>query len=166
MYPGKQWLCLLTETGALISEASYIEADLRCLHGTELLYMNMIKGALRFSFFIWSDIPRNMDIRKQSGYRVDRIVCYSILRVSVIIIHAYPGSIAWMAGSIHQSYIPEKKLHLPLLRTTQFLRSVFEFWTKWRPFCRLYFSVYFLEWKYSYFDENFTEVCPWGSSWQ
>ena len=32
-------------------------------------------------------------------------------------------------------------------------------WTKWLPLCRRYFQMPFLEWKYLYFDEIFTEVC-------
>ena len=32
--------------------------------------------------------------------------------------------------------------------------------TKWPPFRRWYFQTHFHEWKFLYFDWNFTEVCP------
>ena len=39
-------------------------------------------------------------------------------------------------------------------------------WTKWPPFRRRYFHMHFLEWKYLYFDYNFTEVCSQESNRQ
>ena len=34
----------------------------------------------------------------------------------------------------------------------------------WTPFRRRHFQMHFLEWKYINFDQNFTEVCSWGSN--
>ena len=38
--------------------------------------------------------------------------------------------------------------------------------TKWPPFPRWHFQVYFLEWKFMNFKWNFTEICSLGSNWQ
>ena len=38
--------------------------------------------------------------------------------------------------------------------------------TKWLPFCRRYFQTHFLEWKISYFDWIFTEICSYRSDLQ
>ena len=39
-------------------------------------------------------------------------------------------------------------------------------WTKWMPFRRQQFEMHFYEWKFLYFDSNFTEVFSFGSNWQ
>ena len=39
-------------------------------------------------------------------------------------------------------------------------------WTKWPPFRRLHFQMFFREWKVLYFDWNFTNICSEGSNWQ
>ena len=38
--------------------------------------------------------------------------------------------------------------------------------TKWLPFRRRYFQMHYREWKFLYFDYNFTEVSFKGSNWQ
>ena len=49
---------------------------------------------------------------------------------------------------------------LPIILLTHLPR------TKWPPFRRRYFQMYFREWKVSYFNKNFTEVCSIGYNWQ
>ena len=34
------------------------------------------------------------------------------------------------------------------------------------PFCRQYFQMHFHEWKFLYFDYNFTEICCYRPNWQ
>ena len=36
-------------------------------------------------------------------------------------------------------------------------------WTKWPPFRRRLFQMYFLEWKFLYFNSNFTKFVPKGA---
>ena len=38
--------------------------------------------------------------------------------------------------------------------------------TKWPPFSKQHFQMYFLEWKCLNFDWNFTDVCSQDSDWQ
>ena len=45
-------------------------------------------------------------------------------------------------------------------------RLSIEDWTKWPTFNRRHFKMHFLEWKYWYFDYNFTEICSLWSNQQ
>ena len=42
------------------------------------------------------------------------------------------------------------------------INSTISPWTKWPPFHRQHFQMHFHEWKFLYFDSNFTEVCSQG----
>ena len=107
---------------------------------------------------IWSHLRHGQDIP-----RVINMLCCGLVTANF---NLYPS------GLLHRHWVNHTKAHFENVvsnlsaisfRTLSYW-LIFP-WTKWPPFCRWFFQMYFCEWKNLYFDWNFTEVCSQGS-WQ
>ena len=79
----------------------------------------------------------------------------------VICINFSPSTNNWISDYIHYKMWNVIAYLLPNVKcpTVEVWEWIGIFWTKWTTICRWYFQTYVLQWKQSYFEPNFPEVC-------